>query len=59
MEKLTDFFAMGGYAAYVWPSYSIALVALLYMGVSSLYSLKKAKNALESLKSPPESTFSS
>lgn len=26
---LAAFFAMGGYAVYVWPSYAIALVVLL------------------------------
>ncbi|HET6432432.1 heme exporter protein CcmD [Dyella sp.] len=26
---MSDFFAMGGYAAYVWPSYAVFLLVLL------------------------------
>jgi heme exporter protein D len=26
---MNDFFAMGGYAAYVWPAYAVFIVALL------------------------------
>lgn len=26
---MTEFFSMGGYAAYVWPSYLLALLVLL------------------------------
>lgn len=29
MKNIHDFLAMGGYAAYVWPAYGIALTALL------------------------------
>lgn len=28
-ENLYDFFAMGGYATYVWPSYAIFMIVLL------------------------------
>jgi heme exporter protein D len=27
---MNDFWAMGGYAAYVWPSYALALAVLVY-----------------------------
>ena len=28
MADLSDFFAMGGYAAYVWPSFAVAFAAI-------------------------------
>ncbi len=28
--NLSDFFHMGGYAAYVWPSYALALFVLVF-----------------------------
>jgi heme exporter protein D len=28
MSGLADYFAMGGYAAFVWPAYAIALIVL-------------------------------
>jgi heme exporter protein D len=33
--RLTDFFAMGGYAAYVWPAYGIAALVLIALLVAS------------------------
>lgn len=29
MSGLSDFFDMGGYAAYVWPSYALTLVVVV------------------------------
>jgi heme exporter protein D len=29
MSPLTDFFDMGGYAAYVWPSYALTLIVVV------------------------------
>ncbi|EHA1124581.1 heme exporter protein CcmD [Vibrio navarrensis] len=34
-ESLSDFFAMGGYAAYVWGSFAITFFAMLALYVSS------------------------
>jgi len=28
--KLTEFLAMGGYAAYVWPSFGLTLIVLIH-----------------------------
>ncbi|HMM45089.1 MAG TPA: heme exporter protein CcmD [Candidatus Macondimonas sp.] len=30
MNALTEFFAMGGYAPYVWGSYALALIIFIY-----------------------------
>ena len=29
MKELSDFFDMGGYAAYVWPSYVLTLIVVV------------------------------
>lgn len=29
MKELSDFFDMGGYAAYVWPSYALTLIVVV------------------------------
>ena len=34
-EAIAQFFHMGGYAAYVWPSYGITAVAVLWMVVGA------------------------
>ncbi|MEO8804112.1 MAG: heme exporter protein CcmD [Rudaea sp.] len=33
---MSEFFAMGGYAAYVWPSYAIFFIVLLLDAVAPL-----------------------
>ncbi|HET8942584.1 MAG TPA: heme exporter protein CcmD [Rudaea sp.] len=33
---MSDFFAMGGYAAYVWPSYALFFIVLLIDAVAPL-----------------------
>ena len=55
MEKLTEVLAqalsMGGYAAYVWPSFAIATLVLTGMVFASVRELRKAQRALNDLKS--------
>jgi heme exporter protein D len=36
---LTQFFAMGGYAAYVWPAYALAVTILAGMLIATLRTL--------------------
>jgi len=43
MDALTNFLHMGGYASYVWSSYAIALIALVW----SVWSPLKEKKHLE------------
>jgi heme exporter protein D len=40
---MADYFAMGGYAAFVWPAYGVTIVGLAYMLVASLRSLRQAE----------------
>ena len=37
---MSDFFAMGGYAAYVWPAYGVAAAVLAGLWIASLRSLR-------------------
>lgn len=49
---MSEFLAMGGYAAYVWPTYGIAAVILVVLLVASVRGAKRAERearALEAL----------
>ncbi len=49
MEKLTEFFDMGGYGVYVWPCYLIAALVMAGMLALSLRSLARARRTLDQL----------
>jgi heme exporter protein D len=40
MDGMSQFFAMGGYAAFVWPAYGVAAVVLIGLLVQSLRVLR-------------------
>jgi heme exporter protein D len=44
---MSDFFAMGGYAAYVWPAYGITAAVLVGLWVTSVRSLKAREAEVE------------
>ena len=44
---MSDFFAMGGYAAYVWPAYGISFVALGALALASWRAMKRAERIVE------------
>lgn len=44
---------MGGYAAYVWPSFAVTAIVLLVMVFSSLRGLHKAQQTLTELQNLP------
>ncbi len=46
MEQLRDFFAMGGYGAFVWPAYGASALVLGWLLVSSLRRLRRLERAL-------------
>lgn len=48
---MTDYFAMGGYAAYVWPSYGLAAAVMIGLLVVSLRELKDNEATLKALES--------
>ena len=50
METLAAFLDMGGYAAYVWPAYGLAFVALGGIVIITQRSLKAREAAFDALK---------
>jgi heme exporter protein D len=46
MQSLADFFAMGGYAGFVWPAYGIAALVLIGLLTVSWYQLRQAREML-------------
>lgn len=47
---MADFFSMGGYGAYVWPSYGLSAVIMLVLLVASLRGLKSTEATFNRLK---------
>lgn len=47
---MTDFLAMGGYAAYVWPAYGFAALVLIALLAQSWRSAKRRDAELEQLR---------
>jgi heme exporter protein D len=47
---LTDFFAMGGYAAYVWTAYGFAALVLIVLLVQSWRSARRRDAELEQVR---------
>lgn len=54
MQKLTDFLDMGGYGAYVWPSYAVAAAVLAALALASIRSRRRAHQALLRLETSDE-----
>jgi heme exporter protein D len=49
MESLSEFFAMGGYAAFVWPAYAVAAGIMTWLAWSSVRGLRADRRTLEKL----------
>jgi heme exporter protein D len=45
--NLSDYFAMGGYAAFIWPSYGVAVLLLTALFLLSARRLQAAERALK------------
>ncbi|WP_431856883.1 heme exporter protein CcmD [Azospirillum sp.] len=48
---MTEFFAMGGHAAYVWPAYAVAALMMLTVLASTLRGLRAREATLNALES--------
>lgn len=48
-RPMAEFFAMGGYAWYVWPSYGIAAAVLVGLLVASVRGLRGQETTLKAL----------
>ncbi len=46
MGSISEFLAMGGYAAYVWPAFGVAAVVLVGFVISTLRTLRARERAL-------------
>ena len=49
MERIGEYLAMGGYAAYVWPALAIAAGMLLFLAVWSMMQLRSSQHRLDQL----------
>ena len=49
MADAGSFWAMGGYAAFVWPAYAVTLLALAGLWFGALRALRQAERALASV----------
>ncbi|MEG3619321.1 heme exporter protein CcmD [Magnetovibrio sp. PR-2] len=47
---MSEFLSMGGYAAYVWPSYGLTAVIMLVLLIASLRSLNSTEKTFKRLK---------
>jgi len=47
---LSDFFAMGGYGAYVWPAFGFAAMVLLGLGLQSWWVARRRAAEFEQLR---------
>ncbi|MCP5366208.1 MAG: heme exporter protein CcmD [Hyphomicrobiales bacterium] len=54
MDAVTDFLAMGGYAAFVWPCFAITAVVMVALLVQSLAALKSREATLRALQQAEE-----
>ena len=48
---MSEFFAMGGYAAFIWPAYAVTTVLLCGLLGLSLKSMREREALVESLRS--------
>ena len=51
MDKISAFFAMGGYAGYVWPTYILTVVVLAAVLIVSVRSARRHERELEAAQS--------
>jgi len=51
---MSEFFAMGGYAAYVWPAYGLSVVAIAGLVYASFAALRAARRAVAALEGGEE-----
>ncbi len=48
---MSEFFSMGGYAAFIWPAYGVATIVLCGLLALSLKSMREREALVETLRS--------
>jgi heme exporter protein D len=51
---VSEYFAMGGYAAFIWPSYGVAALLLVALLLLSVRRLQAAERALDDRAGDPD-----
>jgi heme exporter protein D len=46
MDRIATFFAMGGYAVYVWPAFAVAAIVMAGLVVTTLLTLHRREREL-------------
>jgi heme exporter protein D len=49
MQALTNYLAMGGYAAFVWPAYALALAVMAGLFLQGLRRYRRSQRMLEEI----------
>ena len=49
MQALTDYFAMGGYAVFVWPAYALSIAVMLGLFLQGLRRYRRSQRLLEEI----------
>jgi heme exporter protein D len=52
MSRIAAFFAMGGFAVYVWPAYGLAFAVLGGLALQSWRRYRASKSALDEIERP-------
>ena len=50
MSELAEYFAMGGYAAYVWPAYGVAALVLIALAIVAVRGYRARQALLTALR---------
>lgn len=50
MQAISDFFAMGGHAAYIWPAFAITLLAMVGLLFATMRGWRQSEATLRSLR---------
>ncbi len=48
---MSEFFAMGGHAAFIWPCYGLAVAVMIFLVVQSVRTMRANEKLVETLRS--------
>jgi len=52
MDRIATFFAMGGYAVYVWPAFAVAALVMAGLVATTLRTLRRRERELAEIETP-------